>query len=230
MAPIRVLLADDRKLFADSIKIVLEGYERDAIRVVGLAYDGKEAVELAARTRPDVVLLDVRMPVMDGVEASRQIHARHPEIKIIMLTTFQEDELVRNALSNGAVGYVLKEVQPRELVESIKLANGGFYLISPSVGGRLLRRAAAGSPADPERDAALAGIQAAFPELSRREAEVLAYISRSYDNHEIARELFLAEQTVKNHVTSIYTKLGVKDRVHCVRLLNERLDARGGRR
>jgi DNA-binding NarL/FixJ family response regulator len=214
----RVVIADDQKLFAGSMKIVLEGYGDRDIEVVGIAYDGAEAVALVHATRPDVVLMDVRMPVMDGVEATRLIHEALPLVRIMILTTFDDDEYVRDALSHGAVGYVLKEIQPNELVAAVKAVAAGSYLISPSVGIRLASKAArdAGSP---PREL----LNETFPGLSRREAEVLDLMLRSYDNHEIAGALGIAEQTVKNYTSTLYAKLGVADRLHAIRLVRRRL-------
>ena len=222
MKPIEVLIVDDQTLFAESMKIVLEGYDEQEIRVVGLAHDGREAISLVKKLKPDLILMDVRMPVVDGVEATRQIHSLYPDVKILMLTTFEEDSLVENALKNGASGYILKEVQPKELVESIKAVNDGFFLVSPSIGSRLFEKAVSVSREAGDKVTAAGKIRAAYPDLSKREAEVLYYMARSYDNHEIADLMFLAEQTVKNYITSIYGKLEVRDRIHCIRMLNDK--------
>lgn len=220
--PIQVLIVDDQNLFAESMKIVLEGYDNEQISVMGLAHDGKEAVNFVRKSQPDLILMDVRMPVLDGVEATRQIHTAYPDVKILMLTTFQEDFLVENALKNGASGYILKEVQPEELVESIKAVYNGFFLVSPSIGSRLFEKAASLTQEDSDKVSAASKIRDAFPVLSKREAEVLYYMAKSYDNHEIADMMFLAEQTIKNYITSIYGKLEVRDRIHCIRLLNDK--------
>lgn len=220
--PIRVLIVDDQKLFAESMKIVLEGFDSEEIEVLGLAHNGREAVSFVKKTTPDLILMDVRMPVMDGVEATKQIHNTYPDIKILMLTTFQEDSLVENALKNGASGYILKEVQPEELVESIKAVNNGFFLVSPSIGSRIFVKAVSHTEEDDGKADAIRKIRGAFPSLSRREAEVLYLVAGSFDNHEIAAMMFIAEQTVKNYITSIYGKMEVRDRIHCVRILNEK--------
>ena len=134
MNRIRIVIADDQKLFAGSMKIVLEGHARGEMEVVGIAYDGAEAVKLVDESGADVVLMDVRMPIMDGVEATRRIHADHPEVRIMILTTFDDDDEVHDALAAGAAGYVLKEIQPEDLVVAVKAVCSGSYLISPSVG------------------------------------------------------------------------------------------------
>lgn len=205
------------------MKIVLEGSEDQRIAVVGTAQNGREAIELVEQHSPDVVLMDVRMPVMNGVDATREIHRRHPHIKILMLTTFQDDDLVQSALGSGAIGYVLKEVQPDELIESIKAVHQGFFLVSQSVATRLVEKAAHGSGGDVQHSTGLRRVVAAFPEIGRRESEVLYYVSQSWNNAEIARELFLAEQTVKNYITAIYAKIGARDRLHCVRIVSDRI-------
>lgn len=210
------MIADDQKLFAGSMKIVLEGHARGEMEVVGIAYDGAEAVKLVDESGADVVLMDVRMPIMDGVEATRRIHADHPEVRIMILTTFDDDDYVHDALAAGAVGYVLKEIQPEDLVVAVKAVCSGSYLISPSVGFKLVSRV---NP-DPREDrkAEVDRLQQRFKNLSRREAQVLDLILQSFDNHEIAARLHIAEQTAKNYASMIYAKLGVADRIHAIRL------------
>ena len=222
MSKIRVVIADDQPLFAGSMKIVLEGYGRGEIEVAGIAHNGKDAVELVRETLPQVVLMDVRMPVMDGVEATRRIHAEFPEIKIMILTTFDDDDYVHHALVNGAVAYVLKEIQPEELITAVKAINDGSYLISSSVGVRIVDMVRSENKAPVERKEEVADLLLRFPTLSHREVEVLDLITQSYDNHEIAKKLFVGEQTIKNYVSSIYAKLGVTDRIHAVRLVKEK--------
>ena len=222
MSKIRVVIADDQPLFAGSMKIVLEGYGRGEIEVAGIAHNGKDAVELVRETLPQVVLMDVRMPVMDGVEATRRIHTEFPEIKIMILTTFDDDDYVHHALVNGAVAYVLKEIQPEELITAVKAINDGSYLISSSVGVRIVDMVRSENKAPVERKEEVADMLLRFPTLSHREVEVLDLITQSYDNHEIAKKLFVGEQTIKNYVSSIYAKLGVTDRIHAVRLVKEK--------
>lgn len=219
MNSIRIVIADDQQLFAGSMKIVLEGHSGGEMEVVGIAYDGKEAVALVKETAPDVVLMDVRMPVMDGVEATRQIHANHPDIKIMILTTFDDDDYVHDALANGAVGYVLKEIQPEELVIAVRAVHKGSYFISSSVGSKLVSMV----NADPheERRAEIDALLSRFDALSRREAQVLDLVLQSFDNHEIAEKLHIAEQTVKNYTSMIYSKLDVPDRIHAIRLVRD---------
>jgi DNA-binding NarL/FixJ family response regulator len=223
VSSIRVVIADDQTLFAGSLKIVLEGYGNGEIEVTGVAYNGQEAVDLVEKTMPDLVLMDVRMPVMDGVEATRLIHNRYAQTKIMILTTFDDDDYVQHALANGAVAYVLKEIRPEELITAVKAVHSGSYLISPSVGSKLVNKIGSDTTERSKYEKQILELKKYFPSLSHREAEVLYLITQSYDNHEIAEELFIAEQTVKNYVSVIYTKLGVSDRVHAVRLVKDNL-------
>ncbi len=215
---IRLLLVDDQVLFVQSLRTVIEIQASD-IEVVGTAGNGEEAVAIVEETRPEVVLMDVRMPVMDGVEAARLIHQRHPAVHLIMLTTFDDDNYVYKALSHGAAGYLLKDIPPSELIASIRAVREGPVLISPSIAARLAEQALhKGFPpliseSGDESDAA-----ERMETLSRREREVLRLVAEGLDNREIAERLFLAEQTVKNHVSTIYSKLDVRDRVHLIRL------------
>jgi DNA-binding NarL/FixJ family response regulator len=221
MHRIRTVIVDDQRLFAASMKVVLDGHGRHEIEVVGIAYDGKEALSLVQRTRPEVVLMDVRMPVLDGVEATRLIHQRHPDIKVLILTTFADDEYVYHAMNNGACGYLLKNLEPDELVASICAVHAGAYLIAPSVGKRLISQVQPDpgwGSASRELAADVDYLFSRFPSLSRREAEVLCLVTRNLDNREIAEKLGIAEQTVKNYTSRIYSKLDVGDRLHAIQL------------
>jgi len=217
--PISVLIVDDQKLFASSMRIVIERSSRKQIEVVGTANDGGEAVDLVERLHPDVVLMDVRMPGMDGVAATRIIHGRHPEVRVIMLTTFDDTDYVRQALVDGAHGYLIKDIQPDELVGAIRMAHAGIFLFGPSVGGRLADEAGRSFAGEPQADP----IASMYPTLSPREAEVLELIMQSYDNFEIGEKLAISEQTVKNYTSTIYAKLGVADRIHAIRLVKKRM-------
>ena len=223
MKRIRVLIADDQILFAGSLKIVLEGHGSGDIEVVGVAYNGKEAIEIVERKHPHVVLMDVRMPVMDGVSATKYIVDHYSDVKVMMLTTFDDDDYVHDALKNGAIGYILKNIEPDELANAIKSIRGGTFLISPSVGKRLFAKSERQFTKDkyPISMAELNFLRAKFPQLSRREVEVLGLIMKHRDNHEIAEKLFIAEQTVKNYTSRLYAKMGVKDRLHAIQLAKE---------
>jgi DNA-binding NarL/FixJ family response regulator len=174
----------------------------------------------------------VRMPVMDGVEATRIIHERYPAIGILMLTTFDDDQYVADALGNGALGYVLKNEKPDDLVTSIKAVHHGTFAVSSAVGSRLVRHAQAGMQRTRERPIEYRGeinfLLSQFENLRNREAEILHLILQDYDNQEIAQRLFIAEQTVKNYVTAIYAKIGVSDRVHAKQKVKDLIAAARG--
>jgi DNA-binding NarL/FixJ family response regulator len=209
---IRVLLVDDQVLFVESLRCVLTERTED-IEVVGVAYDGAEAVDLALRLEPDIVLLDVRMPKVDGPQAARHLHELRPEMKLIMLTTFSDDEYVKEALRWGAIGYLLKSIPPDELIKSIRAVSDSIAQISPEVMVRLVRDAGV-----PERHVGGAGIDEA---LTKREREILSLLVRAYDNRSIADKLCISEGTAKNHIHNIYEKFGVSNRYQLIRRLKE---------
>jgi DNA-binding NarL/FixJ family response regulator len=219
MAKIRVLLVDDQKLFVDSLKIVLQS-RTDDMDVVGVASNGEEAISMAGRHKPDVILLDVRMPGMDGVEAARILHERYPEIRIVMLTTYDDDEYVRDAIKYGAAGYLLKSIPPSELAASIRVAATGTIQISPEVAGKVLRDSAQVLIDSTGPDRLPQEIRELYETLTNREREVLALLTKAYDNHQIADALNIADQTVKNHVHAIYDKLYVSNRMQLIQLMN----------
>jgi len=199
---IRIVIVDDQSLITQSFKVVLETLAEDIV-VVGLAHDGAEAVALVEREKPDVVLMDVRMPNLDGVEATRRIHQGNGAPKIIMLTTFDDDNYVSEAIQAGAVGYLLKDISTDELISSIRAANHGAVLVSPAVARKLIHK-----DAEKPDDQALSILGT----LGRRETEVLRLLAQGLENKEIADKLNIAEQTVKNNISILYTKLGVANR------------------
>ena len=201
-----VLIADDQALVRSGFRLILE--HRDDLRVVGEAADGAEAVRLAAELRPDVILMDVRMPGVDGIEATRRIVDSGSDAHILVLTTFDVDEYVYEAIRAGACGFLLKDVRPVDLVDAIRLVAGGNALLGPSVTQRLLERFADSAPAD--------GRAAAVATLTEREHEILRLLASGLSNAEIAERLVLGETTVKTHVSSVLRKLGVRDRVQAV--------------
>lgn len=209
---IRLLLIDDQRLFVESLKYVVEARAPD-IEVVGLAQDGEEAVRMVEELAPDVVMMDVRMPVMDGVEATRQIHARAPHVSIVMLTTFQDDEYVHFAMKYGAVGYLLKNIPPSELIAAVRAVRRGRRPIAPSV-AQVLRQ---------ERDAdqRFAAQEQLLQSLSPREKEVLHLIVQARNNRQIADRLGVAEQTARNYVSAVYAKLGVASRMQLLQMMSE---------
>ena len=208
MSSVRVLVADDQALVRGGFRMILEG--RDDLEVVGEAENGREAVELTERMKPDVVLMDVRMPVMDGVEATRRIAASGSPARVLILTTYDLDEHVFAALRGGASAFLLKDVRPPELVEAVRIVARGDALLAPTVTRRLLDRFADDLPAGDEPG------PAALAELTPRELEVLRLVARGLSNVELAERLVLTEATVKTHVSSVLRKLGLRDRVQAV--------------
>ncbi|MGE5606365.1 MAG: response regulator [Bacteroidota bacterium] len=211
MEKIKVLLVDDQLLFVESLRVVLEQTAADIV-VVGVAADGRAAIQKTSALQPDVILMDVRMPELNGVEATRLILDKFPETRVLMLTTFDDDEYVIEALNDGAVGYLLKNVPPGELVTAIRAVHEGSVLIAPKVATKLLKKLT--SPLE-NKPASEAGETPPgwLGELSNREKEILSLIAQGYDNKEIAKRLYIGEQTVRNYVSIIYCKLGVRDRV-----------------
>jgi DNA-binding NarL/FixJ family response regulator len=202
---IRVLLVDDQALFREGLETLLSVH--DDIQVVGQASNGQEAVEVAAKVQPHVVLMDVRMPILDGVRATRLLKQSLPKCRVIVLTTFDDDEYVFDALHAGAVGYLLKDVASARLVEAIRATARGESILEPSVAAKVIAEFTRVSSMVPS-----AQMEQLVEPLSERELEILALIARGYSNKEIAGQLFIAEGTVKNHVTHILGKLGVRDR------------------
>ncbi len=205
---IRILLADDQGLFVESLRISLESYVDD-IQVVGIARDGREAIELAEKTRPDIILMDVCMPNVDGVEACRQIVQGANTSKIIMLSTYDEDEYVHEALRYGACGYLLKDISPTELIAAIRGISTGLVQIYPKIvrsSLTLLRW----------HQSQIRGSQTAFEwfdTLTTREKEIFGMIAMGYDNRQIGEKLFLAEQTTQPISAPIYGKIGCERQI-----------------
>jgi DNA-binding NarL/FixJ family response regulator len=208
---VRVAIADDQALVREGFRMILDA--REDIDVVGEASDGAEAVELVARVEPDVVLMDVRMPGVDGLEATTQIVASGSSAKIIILTTYDLDEYVFTALRAGASGFLLKDVRPQELADAVRVVAGGDALLAPTVTRRLLDRL---SGALPGAAAAPPRLEEVSDELTERELEVLRFVALALSNAEIADRLKVSEPTVKTHVSSILRKLGLRDRVQAV--------------
>ena len=202
--PVRVLLVDDQALFREALAVLLE--VRAEIEVVGEAADGAAALERSAALQPDVVLMDLHMPVLDGIAATRRLRVEQPGVRVLALTTFDDDEDVFAALRAGAVGYLLKDVTSDRLVEALLAAARGESVLQPSVAARVVARFA-GMPDD-----AAPRPQPLVVPLSDRELEVLRLLGDGRSNREIATSLFLAEGTVKNHVTNVLAKLGARDR------------------
>ncbi|ANS79061.1 DNA-binding response regulator, LuxR family [Serinicoccus hydrothermalis] len=213
--PLRLLLVDDQPLLLQGFAMILST-EPD-LEVVGQATDGRQAVDAVREHRPDVVLMDVQMPVLDGIEATRRIVADHPEVRVVILTTFDRDDYLFDALQAGASGFLLKNADAEDLVDAVHAAAEGHALLAPEVTMRVIARmAAGGGPAAPSRPPAPAEDGDALPELTGREREVLRMMARGLSNAEIAAEAFVSEATVKTHVSNVLAKLVVRDRVQAV--------------
>ncbi|WP_448322083.1 response regulator [Streptomyces sp. CO7] len=210
---IRVLLADDQTLVRAGFRSILEG--EDDIQVVGEAKDGSEAVALAAAERPDVVLMDIRMPVLDGLEATRRIVTDPglPDVRVVILTTFDVDEHIYEAIKGGAGGFLLKDTEPAELIHAVRVVARGDALLAPAITRRLIAEFAGRISAPPpalELDA-----------LTAREREVLQLVARGLSNEDIAARLVISHATAKTHVSRVLAKLGVRDRAQLVVLAYE---------
>ena len=209
---IRVLIADDEALVRGGLRMILEA--QDDIEIAAEADDGRAALEFAARTHPDVVLMDIRMPTLDGLEATRRLLAARPAPCVLILTTFDLDEYVYEALRAGASGFLLKSARPQELVAAVRAAVAGDTLLAPEITRRLVesyvRRPPPGTHRSPELES-----------LTPREREVFGHIARGRSNAEIAQLLYVTDETVKTHASRIFMKLGVRDRTQAVILAYE---------
>jgi DNA-binding NarL/FixJ family response regulator len=209
-APTRVLVVDDQELVRAGFRMILE---RAGIEVVGEAVDGVDAVARAAELAPDVVLMDVRMPRMDGIEATRRLLARSPEVRVVALTTFDLDEYVYEAVRAGASGFLLKDISPTDLVHAVGVVARGDSMLAPVLTRRLLDRYVS-RPRPGTRPGQL-------EKLTEREVEVLTLVAAGHTNAEIGAALFLSEATVKTYVSRVLTKLGLRDRVQLAILAYE---------
>jgi DNA-binding NarL/FixJ family response regulator len=197
----KVIICDDQTIVRDGLAMMLK-LEPD-IEVVGTAEDGAAAVEMVEKAKPDLVLMDLKMPMMNGVEATRRIRTRHPEIKVLVLTTYDDDEWVFDAIRAGACGYLLKDTSREEVVRAVKGTAAGKTFVDPSIAGKVLRQAAG------QQTQATSLIT---EKLTEREIEVLRLIAAGLSNADISEQLFLSEGTVRNHVSAILSKLDVADR------------------
>jgi DNA-binding NarL/FixJ family response regulator len=210
--PISVLIADDQQMVRRGFRVILESEQ--GISVVAEAGDGREAVELARRHLPAVALLDIRMPILDGLRAARQVISVSPGTRVLILTTFDADEYVYEALRGGASGFLLKDAPADQLVTAVRSLAAGDALIDPAITRRLISRFALAARGP-------AGLPDELRQLTARELEVLRLVARGLSNLEIARELVVEENTVKTHVSRILMKLGLRDRVQAVVLAYE---------
>jgi DNA-binding NarL/FixJ family response regulator len=209
-APIRVLIADDQALMRTGFRMILDA--QDDIEVVGEAIDGADAIRRFEALSPDVVVMDVRMPTMDGIEATRRLAGLERRARVLILTTFDLDDYVYEALRAGASGFLLKDRPPEELVAAVRVIAAGEALLAPSVTRRLIEEFARRAPTAKRTE---------LDELTDREREVLVLMARGLSNAEIARALFVAETTVKTHVGRVLHKLGLRDRAQAVVLAYE---------
>jgi DNA-binding NarL/FixJ family response regulator len=203
MTTIRVLLVDDQALFREALHTLLS--VQPDIEVVGEGGDGEEALRLVAQHQPDVVLMDLQMPVMDGVAATRRLRTEHPAARVIVLTTFDDDEYVFEGLRAGAIGYLLKDVSAQKLVEAIRSAARGETFLQPSIAAKVVAEFA-------RNTAPALAPQSLIEPLTSRELDILRLLAGGLNNRDIADQLVITEGTVKNHVTNILGKLGVRDR------------------
>jgi len=209
---IRVIIADDQALVRGGFHSILAG--QDDIEVVGEAADGNETVELVERLQPDVVLMDIRMPGIDGLEATRRIVARGIATRVLVLTTFDVDDYVYEAMKAGASGFLLKTTPPRQLADAVRTVAAGDALLAPSITRRLVEQFVRRPPPG-------ATVPPALEELTERERDVLRRLARALSNAEIAAELVVSEATVKSHVNRILTKLNLRDRAQAIVLAYE---------
>ena len=205
MEPLRVLIADDHPLFRHGLSALLSA--SSDFEVVGEATTGEEAIELAAKLQPDVILMDIQMPGVNGIEATRSIVHTSPQIRILMITMLDDDASVFTAMKAGARGYVLKDAQKADMFQAIHAVGRGEAIFSPAIATRLIDFFSALRPVAPPQ---------AFPELTGREREILTLIAQGHNNTEIATRLFLSPHTVRNYVSNIFSKLQVADRAQAI--------------
>jgi DNA-binding NarL/FixJ family response regulator len=205
-APIRVVVADDEQIVRDGVRMILEA--AGGFSVVGEAQDGREAVRVAREARPDVLLMDVRMPDVDGIEAARTLCADPDPPTVVLLTTFDLDEYVFEGLQAGASGFLLKSLPTEQLVAAVRTAAAGEVLLAPAITRRLVERFVQAPPPG--------GTSEVLAELTAREQDVLRGLGRGWSNAEIARSLFISETTVRTHITRVFAKLGLRDRAQAV--------------
>lgn len=209
---IKVLIVDDQNLIREGLTMMLNLY--DNISIAGEATNGKDAIEVLGRQEVDLILMDIRMPIMDGVEATKIIKEKYPEVKVLILTTFNEDEYIFEGLKNGADGYLLKDISSEELVKAIQTVYEGNILLQPDVAKRMI------SSIDRKQTKQSNLDKDIFKELTKKEYEIALLIGEGKSNKEIVEILYIAEGTVKNHITRILNKLDLRDRTQLALLIN----------
>ena len=212
----RIIIADDQRLFADGLRYIIESKAAD-FEVVDIAENGQQAIFKVREHKPDIVLMDVRMPVMDGMEATRIIHEKYPDIKILILTTFDDDEYIQRSLQNGAIGYLLKNRPPDEFIDSIRALRRGIVQLDPAVSSKFLVMPRKSGKLEKEFSQAL-------HTLTPREREVMRMLVEAHGVRQIAAALGMAVQTARNHITNIYLKLGIHNRIEIVRHIDQLRD------
>ena len=219
--PVRIVIADDQATVRQGLELLLGGMAE--IEVLGTAANGQEALEAVQQHQPDAVLLDLHMPVLDGIEATKRLTAEHPDVAIVVLTTYADDDSVLQALRAGARSYLTKDADRSDIAGALHAAVRGFSVLDPGVQARLLAHTAAGTAA-PTAGSASESTQARMelPDgLTRREAEILGMIARGLTNSEIASQLFLSSHTIKTHINRIFTKTSSRDRIAAARYAKE---------
>jgi len=214
---LKILIADDQALMRDGLKAILE-LEAD-MEVVGLAANGLEAYELTAFHQPDLVIMDVKMPLMNGVESTKRIKRDFPNTQILMLTMFSEEEYIIEALANGACGFLLKDMPSEQLLNAIRQGAKGETMLPSSVAAKLVARLSASRHQVAQPDAA--GHTQAGPQFTEREKEIISYMIQNLSNREIARKVGITEGTLKNYITSIYDKIGINHRLKAITYLRK---------
>ncbi|WP_319559413.1 response regulator transcription factor [Marispirochaeta sp.] len=218
---ISVLIVDDQKLFSESLSSIISSIS-DEINIIAKAMDGIEAIEKVRELKPDVILMDLNMPRMNGVEATRKILQEFPSTRILMLATFENDEAVYTALSYGALGYLLKDVSAHTLVASIKAVYEGLVSFSPNIAANIARKNIESKHGDIENRHSFNLLDSEIRDFTEREKTILEMMLKGTKNRNIADELHIGEQTVRNYVHTIYTKLNVHDRYELLSLLNRK--------
>jgi len=215
-ASIRLLIVDDQELMRDGLTAILE--RQPGIEVVAAAADGAEALRLVEELAPDVVLMDVRMPVLDGVQATAEIARRWPAVKVVMLSTFDDDDHVTRALQVGATGYLLKNLPAQDLAEAVRLASRGVLQLAPAAAAKVVAALSSAADRSPPKE-----VPAEFARLTDREREVLRLVAVGANNREIARDLVISEGTVKSHISSILGQLNLRDRTQLAVFVHQNL-------
>lgn len=217
---IKVMIVDDQALIREGLQMILSLY--NDIDIVGEAFNGQHALDIIKNINPDVVLMDIRMPIMDGVEATKIIKEKYPHIKVIILTTFNEDEYIFEGLKNGADGYILKDIKSEEIVKAIKEAYKGNVLLQPEVAKKVVK--SFNNLNKNNKTTKQAEFEELLKDLTQREIEIAKLIAEGKSNKEISRELFITEGTVKNHLTKILNKLELKNRTQLALLINNKIN------